>query len=264
MMVHNMKQETEKSLTKALEILRLFLLSNSNEMALGEISKLSGINKATVHRIVSTLVKYGYLKQPEIKGKYSLDTIFFEFNRVIKNRLRPREVAAPLATRLSQKVHESVSIVLGDGTHPLYHEVFHDMSQVNNIFKIDIDLNVPLQMHCVSMGKIILAYMSEEKLQIYLEKNNLKRFTRNTITDVDELRNQLMTIRQDEVAYDDEEFALGVRSAASGIRDFEGNVIGAISVNAPSVRLTRSGMRSIAADVKDCARDISARLGYNK
>ena len=257
-----MKQETEKSLTKALDILRLFLLSNNNEMALGEISKLSGINKATVHRLVSTLVNHGYLKQPEVRGKYSLGTIFFEFNRIIKNGLRPREIAAPFAIRLSQKVHESVSIVLGDGTHPLYHEVFHDMSQVNNILKIDIDLNVPLQMHCVSMGKIILAYMTEGKLQIYLERNNLKRFTRNTIVDVEELRNQLAIIRQEEVAYDDEEFALGVRSVASGIRDFEGNVIGAISVNAPSVRLTRAGMRLMAADVKACAGDISARLGY--
>ena len=225
-----MKQITEKSLTKALDILKLFLLNTNSEIALGEISKLSGINKTTVHRLVSTLVEYGYLKQPETKGKYSLGTIFFEFNRIIKNRLRPREIAAPLATRLSQKVHESVSIVLGDGTHPLYHEVFHDMSQVNNILKIDIDLNVPMQMHCVSMGKIILAYMSEEKLQIYLEKNNLTRFTRNTITDVEELRKQLMIIKQEELAYDDEEFALGVRSVASGIRDFESNVIGAISV----------------------------------
>jgi DNA-binding IclR family transcriptional regulator len=136
------------------------------------------------------------------------------------------------------------------------------MSQVNNILKIDIDLNVPLQMHCVSMGKIILAYMSAGKLQIYLERNNLKRFTRNTIVDVKELRNQLAIIRQEEVAYDDEEFALGVRSVASGIRDFEGNVIGAISVNAPTVRLARAGMRLMAADVKACARDISERLGY--
>jgi len=68
-----------KSLEKTLTILKIFL-DNKAEMSLSEISTLSGLNKTTVYKIVSTLVKYDYLRQKEKKGKYSLGTIYLNFN----------------------------------------------------------------------------------------------------------------------------------------------------------------------------------------
>ena len=58
------------ALQKVTEILELFLNSES-ELSLSEMSQLTGLNKSTVNRIASFLVKQGYLSQKEKRGKYA-------------------------------------------------------------------------------------------------------------------------------------------------------------------------------------------------
>ena len=67
-----------KSLQKALDILELFL-GDEGEISLSDLSKSSGLNKSTVNRIALTLVKRGYLKQENRRGKYSLGIKFLDF-----------------------------------------------------------------------------------------------------------------------------------------------------------------------------------------
>ena len=91
----------------------------------------------------------------------------------------------------------------------------------------------------------------------------MKRFTPNTVTDIDELRKQLISIRKEGIAFDDEEYYQGVRGLGVTIRNGEGNVIGSIGVLGPSVRMTRARLREYGPIIKNCARNISRELGYN-
>jgi IclR family KDG regulon transcriptional repressor len=257
------KQETMKSLTKALDILDLFL-DNQGEMALSGIAKLSGLNKTTVSRIVSTLVKHGYLKQREKRGKYSLGTIYLSFSGVVKSKLQLRSIVIPYLTKLSQQTHESVIIAYGNGSEEVFTETFQDTSQSNSESMLRI---VPMEgtrmpLHSPSTGKILLAYMSDEELERYFSNKPLKRYTPNTIMNINDMRNHLIIVKQEGVAFDDEEFALGIRGVAAGLRDSNDKIVGSIAVVAPSVRLTRAKMRELAPDVKSCAEEISGELGF--
>jgi IclR family KDG regulon transcriptional repressor len=258
---HNMKQETMKSLTKALDILDLFL-DNQGELALYQITKLSGLNKTTVSRIVSTLVRHGYLKQKEKRGKYSLGTIYLGFSGVVKSKLQLRSIVIPYLTKLSQQTHESVIIAYGDGTEEVFTETFQDTSQRGNLLTIVPPEGTRMPLHSTATGKILLAYMSDEELEEYFKNKNLRHFTPNTIVNINDMRNHLIIVRQEEVAFDDEEFSLGVRGVAARIRDSEGKIVGSFAVLAPSVRLTRAGMRELAPDVKSYADEISRALGF--
>ena len=259
--MQDLKQETMKSLTKALDILALFL-DNQGEMALSEIAKLSGLNKTTVSRIVSTLVKHGYLKQKEKRGKYSLGTIYLSFSGVVKSRLQLRSIAVPYLSKLSQQVHESTIIAYGNGSEEVFTETFHDTSQPNSVLKIVPAEGTGMPLHSTATGKILLAYMSDEELEEYFNNKHLRRYTPNTITNINDMKNHLMIVRQEGIALDDEEFSLGVRGVAAGLRDSEGKIVGSFGVVAPSVRLTRAGMRELAPDVKSCAVEISRELGF--
>jgi DNA-binding IclR family transcriptional regulator len=250
-----------KSLAKALGILDLFL-DNQGEMALSQIAKLSGLNKSTVSRIVSTLVKHGYLKQKEKRGNYSLGTIYLNFSGVVKEKLQLRSIAIPYLTKLSKQVHESIMIAYGDGKEEVFTETFHDTSRPDNVLRIVPEEGTGMPLHSTSLGKVLLANMPDEELEKYFNSKPRKYFTPNTITNINDMKNHLMSAKQEGIAFDDEEFSIGVRGVGAGLRDSEGKIVGAIAVVAPAVRLTRARMRELASDVKSCAMEISRELGF--
>jgi DNA-binding IclR family transcriptional regulator len=251
-----------KSLEKALQVLELFL-HQPKDLSLGDISSLTGINKSSTYKIVSTLVQYGYLKQREKRGKYSLGTIYIKFSEVVKSRLYLKNVALPYLEKLSNQVHEVVLIAYGNGTEGVVTDTFKDTSTPINILRVIPDEGASLPFHSTCLGKILLAYMTEEEQEKYFNKKKLVRHTSKTITDINDLKNHLLTVKHDGVAFDYDELTNGVRGIASPIFDGEGKIAGAVSILAPSVRLTNERMHESAPYVKACAVEISRELGYD-
>jgi len=246
-----------EAIKKTFAVLELFL-NNKEEISLLELSRLSGINKTTVSRITSALVKLGYLKQREKRGKYSLGTKFLDFSGFVKTRIKIRDIAIPHLIKLGQLVKESVMVAIWDGREAITHETFH----ANHFLKVAPDEGTRIPLHSTAVGKVIIADMSEEEFQRYFHENALEQYTSNTITDLNDLKKHIIIVKQEEVAFDDEEYALGVRGVAAALRNNDDSVIGAIGVLGPSVRLTRARMREIVPAVKSCALEISKELGY--
>jgi DNA-binding IclR family transcriptional regulator len=76
------------------------------------------------------------------------------------------------------------------------------------------------------------------------------------------MRNHLIIIRKEEVAFDDEEYRVGIRGIGAGLRDGDGMLLGAFGIVAPSVRFTHAKMRELVPEITKFALDISAELGY--
>jgi IclR family KDG regulon transcriptional repressor len=246
-----------KTLNKAFDIMELFL-DNGNGLTLAELARLSRLNKSTVCRIASTMTKRGYLKQQGRRGAYSLGTKYLDFSGVIKNQLKVRDVAFPYLIELKNKLNESVIMVLWDGQEAVIHEIFHAL----HTLKVAPDEGTKMPLHCTASGKIILANLKAREFQKYSRETKLETYTPNTIKDIKELRKQLIDVRAEGVAFDDEEFSLGVRGVSSGLKDNQGNIIGTIGAIGPSVRLTHIRIRDIVPDIKDSALKISRDLGY--
>jgi DNA-binding IclR family transcriptional regulator len=250
-----------KSLFKALDILELFW-RHQDEMPLAEMSGLSGYDKATVYRIASTLVKRGYLRQEKKRSKYSLGTVFLEFSGIVKGKIRIRDIAIPYLIELSRLVKESVLIAIWDGRDGVFTETFHETSYSNGPLKVIPEEGTSIPLHCTSLGKIIIANLSEEEFTKYFKGKQLESRTPNSIVDINVLRHQLPIIKREDIAYDDEEYALGVRGVASGIRNDQGKIVGAICIIGPSVRLSHAALKNIAPTVQKYAMRISRGLGY--
>ena len=251
-----------KSLNKALDILELFL-SGEKEMALADIAVKSGLNKTTVSHIVKTLVKRGYMKQREKRGKYSLGTAFIEFSGAIKGSIKLRDVAIPHLVKLSRIAKESVILAVWDGKSAVTTETVHPIRKEYTPLKVVPDEGSKSPLHCTSIGKVILADMTEKELkEFFTSSKNRERFTPNTITNFNDMKSHLFLVKQEGIAFDDEEYSLGVRGVSAGLRDNGGNTVGAIAVLGPSVRLTRAQIRGLSGAVKNCALHISKELGY--
>lgn len=250
-----------KSLQKALDILELFW-KHHDELSLSEMATLSKYNKATIFRIVSTLIKRGYLKQEKKRGKYSLGNVFLEYSGIVKGNVEIRDLAIPYLLELSRLVKESVIIAIWDGKNSVFTETFHETSYSSGPLKVIPEEGTSIPLYCTCLGKIILANMSEDESTRYLNSIKLEKRTPNTIIGVSILRSQFPEIRNENIAYDDEEYVLGVKGVASGIRDKHNNIVGAICVIGPSVRLSKDAVKNMALTVRSFAIRISRSLGY--
>jgi DNA-binding IclR family transcriptional regulator len=253
------KVHSIKSLNKAFDILDAFLIDN-RDLSLTEIAKITGINRPTATRIVSNLVQRGYLRQLEKRGKYALGLVFLNFSGAVKRDIKLRDIAGPYLLNLSTRVDETIIIGYGNGVDGIFTETFH--TQRNRVLKVVPDEGANLPLHCTCLGKIFLADLSGPEMQNYFDKKQFQRFTLNTLTDIEKLKSQLNIIKQDGLAYDNEEYAQGVLGVGAGIRNNEGRLVGAIAMVAPSARLTFVKIKGFAPEIKACASEISAELGY--
>lgn len=250
-----------KSLQKALDILELFW-KHHDELSLAEMAALSHHNKAAVFRIVSTLAKRGYLKQEKARGKYSLGNVFLEFSGIVKGNVEIRDLAIPYLVELSRFVKESVLIAIWDGKNSVFTETFHETSYSSGPLKVIPEEGTSIPLYCTCPGKIILANMSEEEHIQYFKKTEMEKRTPNTIVDLPILKKEFPDIRNENIAFDDEEYVLGVRGVASGIRGSRGHIVGAICVIGPSVRLSKDTLKKMGPTVRSFAVRISKALGY--
>jgi IclR family KDG regulon transcriptional repressor len=255
------QEENMKSLAKTFDILELFLKDNYT-LSVTEISSILKLNKTTVSRILSKLEKRGYLRQVEKRGKFVLGTIFLEFSGIVKSQLKLREIALPFLFELNRLVKESVIIAVWDRREEVITETFHETSYTESPLKVVPDEGISIPLFCTCLGKIILADMSEDELNDYFKSNSLGKRTPKTIIDIEKIKNQLVTIRKEAIAFDDEEYAIGVLGVASGIKDREGKIVGSVGILAPSARQSHAKMLKFSPVLKKFAYEISKQLGY--
>ena len=243
---------------KALDVLEIFL-ARDDDIGLSELASLSGLNIATTHRIVFTLVKRGYLNQKQKRQKYSLSTKFLQYSNVLSRRMKIRDIAFPIVDALNKMVGESVNIAIMDRNEVVYIEHI----ETNKSLRIFTQVGNRVPLYCTGVGKIFLAHMDDDELQKALTITELLPQTINTVTDIERLKQELALVKTESVATDNEEMEIGVKCIASPVKNSAGSVVAAISVSGPTARLSNKRVNEIKTLVKSCAVEVSRALGYN-
>lgn len=92
--------------------------------------------------------------------------------------------------------------------------------------------------HARASGKLLLAFSTEETREAMLSRLTLRPITETTITDLATLRRELEEVRHQGVAFDRQEFHVGVDCVAAPIRTGK-HVVAALTVSSPSERFAR-------------------------
>jgi IclR family pca regulon transcriptional regulator len=108
---------------------------------------------------------------------------------------------------------------------------------------ITLSVGTRLPAYATSMGRVLLAALSEEELASRLERIDMRPLSAHTITDPDALRAVLERIRRQGWAAVDQELEEGLRSMAVPIRDAAGTVVAALNVSVHASRGTMTMMR---------------------
>jgi DNA-binding IclR family transcriptional regulator len=246
-----------RAVERALQILGCFD-DKHPERGVSDIAQAVGLHKATAHRIVTTLVSYGYLERADDGQRYRLGIALANLGFMVLRRTDVRREAMPIMTELAGRLDETCDLSVYNRGEAYFVEVV----QGSRALTIAAAVGRSLPLHATAGGKVLLAHVTEAERGAVLE-GPLSAHTHRTITRADELRRQLDAVRAQGYALDDEELELGVRAVAAPVRDRGGSVVAALTVACPTSRLSLDRVPAIAAEARQAADAISRRLGWN-
>lgn len=226
-------------------------------IGLAELSKLVGLHNSTTFHLAKTMVSLGYIRQEKDSKRYRVGRPLFALAASALDEIEMVNVATPVLEDLSRETGESshFSVRMGDAV------VVIARTSGPGAFQLTDRVGVVRPAHCTALGKVILASLRPDQLQRFLERVELKPSTEKSITDIPRLLREIAEIRRTGVAYDDGEFNLEVRCVAVPVKDFTGQIVGALGISGPIWRLSNQALQGRAKIVQAAANRLSAAFG---
>ncbi len=245
-----------QTIHNASEVLALYDRDHT-EWGVREISDRLKLAKSTTHDLLTSLAQVGFLNKTA-EGRYRLGWRLVTLSETLLATTELRHEARPVMEALAAQYKETIHLAVLDDTKAVYVDKLEGMQAV----RVELtSLGTRLYPHCSALGKILLAYSSEEEARRIIRTSGLPRFTPNTITDEETLCQALIQIRKQGYACDFEEILPDLCCVGAPIYNYSGRVIAAISMSLPTYRFRRSQTEYRDAIVRT-AKIISDRLGY--
>lgn len=245
-----------KSLDKSLSILELFD-SDNVELSVTDIARKCDTNPSSLYPILHTLEKYGYLSRNEDK-LYRLGLTFTKKGRLVMDRLNLTTEAKSEIKKLRDEAERTVHL----GYFSKNQIVYIDKVESTSGFRMYSSPGKTAPLHATALGKVVLAHLQKGRSKELLSELEFTSYTKNTLTSEEELRKELECIRKRGYAIDDEEFEEGIKCIAAPIYRHDGKVDAAISLTGLAAQMREEDIEQKARLVKDYARNISSKLGY--
>jgi IclR family transcriptional regulator, acetate operon repressor len=223
-----------------------------------ELAERLGVDRSTAYRILYTLMQNGYLLQDEHSNKFVANHAkIFQLSSVVAESRNWVTIATERLKDLRDLTQQTANLA-----------VKYDAEMVIIARELALETPTVLQslgarrpVHCSATGKAVIAYLSEAEVERIISQKGLAPLTSRSIVSPDNLRAELVQVRQQGYAVDDEETLLGVRCIASPVFDYSNRPIAAIGISGPISILTREQLPDLANKVQSIARETSEALG---
>ena len=244
-----------RSVDRAAALL-LALGESHGEAGVTELARRLGLHKSTASRLLATLERRGLVEQDEETGKYRLGLIVIRLAEKAERTLDLRALAMPELDRLARATRETTGLGVLNGDQLL------TVAQADgpNLVALGDWTGRGVPLHSVSGGKVLLASMPEREV-MRLVRRGLDRFTERTIIGLEPLIEELARVRRRGFATAFGEYDVRLNGIAAPVHDARGNVIAAIDVWGPSLRLTADRVPELVQQVREAAAAVSVRLG---
>jgi DNA-binding IclR family transcriptional regulator len=193
-------------------------------MTLSEVARRAGLPLTTAHRLTSELCATGALERDR-GGSYRVGLRLWEIASLAPRGLPLREVALPFLEDLYVLTHENIQLGVREGHDAVIIERIAGRRAVGVINRVGRRFTL----HASGIGLVLLAYAPEE-VQDAVLASPLRRFTKYTVTDPDELRSNLTDIRRDGFAVSERQVTIDTRSVAAPVTNSRDDVIASLSI----------------------------------
>lgn len=225
-MIH--PRDTMGGLAKGLAVIETFS-AESPRQSISQVAEASGLDRATARRCLLTLAQHGYATHD---GKFfTLTPRVLRLGTACLAAMPLPQIVQPSLDRLSNELGESTSVSILDGDEIVYVA----RAAQRKVMSISLMLGSRLPAYCTSMGRVLLAALSEADARARLGHGILPARTPYTMTDPDTLMAELSRVRDQGYAVIDQEVEIGLRSIAVPLYTAQNEVIAALNLGLPAI-----------------------------
>jgi DNA-binding IclR family transcriptional regulator len=249
-----------QSVWRALDLLEAFP-TYGPELGLTSIASYLKMNKATAHRLLATLEARGYVERTPDGRKYRLGVRAFELGAYFQRQVDVRRLALPFLTEMVEQTGEAAFLCIREGDEALCIERV-EAEQVVNIFSLRVGGRQPL--HCGAAPRALLADFNDQELEAYALRTGLPKFTENTLSTLEQLRQDVRQTRSQGYVVSLEDVTPGIRAVGAPIRDHSGRIVAAISLSGLAARFGPERIPELARILVANTERISRQIGYRE
>ncbi len=247
---------TIKSVSTALGLLDLVAASRGGARVT-DLARQSGLGKAGVSKILSTLAAAGYVRRDPVAHTYFLGYRLIELSTRLIESIDIRRVARPVLEALEETANEVINLAS-------YHNgelIYIDKYEGTKTLRMHSVIGGRAGWSYTSVGKVVFAFLPRQEQAYILDSLHFEPRTGASITSREAYLAETAEARRFGYALDLEENVEGIVCVGAPVFDYSGKVVGGVSISAPTVRGGRERLMELAALLLRSCGDISAALG---
>lgn len=221
-----------------------------------EVTEQMDKSLSTVYDYLSTLHERDYVRQED--GTYYVGLEFLNHGISARNQYETTEIAEPILDTLAEETGEVVWYYVEENGRSAVIVRRRGEKAVQTVGQ----MGWRTLLHQTAAGKVILAYLPDDRVDEIIGEHGLEPLTENTLTDRHELDEALATIREQGYALNDGETVDGLRAVAAPVVT-DSVVQGAVSVSGPSHRIEKERFREeLPQQILGAANQIELTVNY--
>ncbi|WP_219419641.1 IclR family transcriptional regulator [Pseudonocardia nigra] len=204
-------------------------------VGVSDVARRAGVPKTTAHRVLQALGELGWIRSTdEVQVRWTLSNKVLTLAAQFANGSDVLELALPAMRELHRRTGETIHLTVPEKTQVV---LLHKIESTKPVRTYSwVGGAAPI--HATSSGKAILARLPEAEVRA-LFADGLDRFTERTITDLQELLDDLAEIRERGYALNTSEWRNDVAATAAVILDPADRPVAALSISMPLHRFPR-------------------------
>lgn len=218
-----------QSFARGLEVIRSFH-ADAPAQTLSQVAAATGLTRAGARRILLTLQTLGYV---QCDGRlFSLTPRILDLGFAYLSSMPIWSLADPIMEALVDEVKESSSAAVLDGADIVY--VLR--VPVHKIMRISLGVGSRLPAYCTSMGRVLLADLSDDEVRARLQASDRQALTQHTVTDLDDVLARVRQTRAQGWSLVDQELEEGLISLAVPLTNRVGRAVAALNISGQANR----------------------------
>lgn len=224
--------------------------------SLVDLSVHLDLPKSTLHRFLVGLEANGILRRDTHDRKWRLGYRLFVWGNLAVEGDGLRHIARPILHTLTGETGETTLLTVYHN-----HEVIcTEKVETSHHVRLSLEIGMRRACHAGASSKALMAYLPEAEINAIISEKGLPKLCTNTITDPARLKAELDQVRAQGYALSLEETDLGAWGVAAPIRDWRGEVFGAVGIAGPTQRYEASRVQEYATLCRLAADKVSALL----
>lgn len=255
-----MQKYSAPAVERVLDILEIMVQYNRSFTATEMANELD-VSVNSIFRIFIELEKKNYVVKNQDNSSYELSPKIYYMGNSIRERVSLVSIAHPFMKHLRNVTNETVEITTLTKDYKTFVSAQIESKQ---FIKFISTVGIAYDSYVSAMGKVMLAALDDNELDYYINNNEFKKMTDNTITDPEAFRQEINRVRIEGVGFDREESIPGLTCIACPVYSAGGQLECALGITAIAFRVSNEKQDEIIELVKKEAANLSNALGFHK